>query len=95
MDDFIEESTDRSYGSGPTAFMGCQESPTSFCIKVKCFYLIKSENIYGELTLKKDCLIFTPFDPHDVDEKQFQGEEDFLRGNAKLFGKMSTSRTRK
>lgn len=95
MDEFIIESPDRSYASSAHSFMGGEvDMPTDFCIKFKCFYLMKSENIYGNLILKKDYICFEPFDPHDVDEAKFEGEEDFLQGNAKLFGAMSNKNTR-
>ena len=34
-----------------------------FLLKTRCFYLFKYEEIYGNLILKKDCLVFEPFDP--------------------------------
>jgi hypothetical protein len=38
------------------------EGSNDFYLKTECFYLIKFEQVFGTLILKKDCLIFEPSD---------------------------------
>ena len=36
------------------------ESIDDYYMKTECYYLIKFEQVYGTLILKKDCMIFEP-----------------------------------
>ena len=51
-----------------------------YLFKIKCFYLFKYEELYGDLILKKDCITFEPVNPHEV----IKGEDDWVQGNEKL-----------
>ena len=47
-------------------------------------YLTKGEELYGEMIVKKDCILFEPFEPERED---LHPELDLLESNIKLIGK--------
>jgi hypothetical protein len=39
---------------------GVMESKDDYFLKTECFYLIKFEQVFGTLILRKDCMVFQP-----------------------------------
>lgn len=56
--DYLEENQSNQYGASGGNIMSSTNNNDDYIIKTKCFYQIKYEQVYGELIIKKDCLVF-------------------------------------
>jgi hypothetical protein len=56
VSDYIEENQNPMLDSNFANMEGAED----YYIKTECYYLIKYEQVFGTLVLRKDCMVFEP-----------------------------------